>query len=96
MVKHFLKVNTVLIPYQLSVAFAMGMGMGSYNTNEEIFNNLYWIITYYILFASAANVVMVTYFIIKKRTEGLIRAFFLSETFVIAIHCTLILILLIA
>lgn len=89
MTKTFILLNSLLIPYHAGVVFAMAMSMAQAHTNQEIIDNLYWIISVNLVFASLPNLLIVLLHILQKKTAGLMKSFLLAEGYVILLQAVL-------
>lgn len=89
MTKLFILVNTLLIPYHAAVVFAIAMSMGQAHTNQEIVNNLYWIVPVNLALASIPNMLITLYYFIQKKKTNLLIALLKAEVYVVLIQILL-------
>lgn len=89
MTKLFILVNTLLIPYHAAVVFAMAMSMGQAHTNQEIVNNLYWIVPVNLALGSIPNMLITFYYFIQKKKTNLLIALLKAEVYVVLIQILL-------
>lgn len=87
--KTFILLNSLIVPYHAGVVFAMAMSMAQAHTNQEIIDNLYWIIPMNLVFASLPNLLIVFLYILQKKTAGLRKSFLIAEIYVVLIQATL-------
>lgn len=88
-IKTFILLNTLIIPYHAAVVFAMAMSMAQAHSNQEIIDNLYWIVPLNLVFASLPNLLIVLLSLWKKEKAGLIKAFFIGEGYIILLQAAL-------
>lgn len=90
MLKVFVLINTILIFfYHPAVVIAMMMSMAQAQTNQSIIDNLYWIIPYNFILASVPNLLIVVFYFLTKKKNGLMRVFFIAEMYIVLIHLAL-------
>lgn len=87
--KIFPLTNTLLIPYHAAVVIAMAMSMAQAQTNQEIVDNLYWIVPMNLVFASIPNLLIVLVYLLQKKTTKLFSAFIKAELYVVLIQLLL-------
>jgi hypothetical protein len=87
MLRNYILLNIILLFfYHPGVVFGTIMQMSQATSNQEIIDNLYWIIPQTMLFASIPNFFLAVFFLIKKNRRNLLRNFLLAEAFVFLIH----------
>lgn len=89
MTKTFILLNSLIVPYHAGVVFAMAMSMAQAHSNQEIINNLYWIVPMNLVFASLPNLLIVFLYVLQKKTKRLMKSFLIAEVYVVLIQATL-------
>lgn len=88
--KALIVLNTTLIFwYHPGVVFAMAMSMAQATSNQQLLDQLYWVIPMNLLFASVPNFIVIAFYFFSKQKERLFRAFIFGEIYVVIIQLAL-------
>lgn len=78
-----------MIPYHAAVVFAMAMSMTQAHTNQEIINNLYWIVPINLFLASIPNIIIVLFYKFFTKESQLFFTFIKAELYIVALQLIL-------